>query len=435
MNQVGEEFTGNVSAIAFGGQGIVRLNGFVIFVPFSAPGDKVRGVITSRKKQFATGKIIELLESSPLRTTPLCPYYGTCGGCQLQHLSPEAQLDYKKNAIEEAFQRIAKLTDIPISPAVASPHPWAYRRHIKLHLQVIQGQFQAGYIGTDNQTLLPIQQCPIFLPAKNPIFGKIQTLLKKLHAVDGNYGQVTIIKQPHEKVLVAFAFNRMPGNIQQVMENALEKIPEWTGLIARSDKQMFEWGTAMAMTDLEGLHFHFSPFAFMQNHPEQSLRIYQSILDLAKKSEPKEILDLYCGIGISTLLLARHGFQTAGVESNPTAIALARNNAKLNNISTAAFIQADVGKILNQLTKNRKCELVIVNPPRAGLDDRTMRSLIAAAPREIIYISCMPSTLARDLHHLCQNNYKIHSIQPYDMFPQTAHVETVVHCSTHGVVV
>lgn len=425
MSNVGDEFTGTVSSLAFGGQGIVRSSGLVIFVPFSAPGDIIEGKITAKKKQFAVGAITNLITPSRERTTPLCPYFGTCGGCQLQHLAQNAQLIYKKEAVEDALQRIGNLPNAIVNDPIPSPTPWAYRRHIKLHLRPFNGHYQIGYFAIDNTTLMPVKQCPIFT-VTDPILQQVQDTFSTLLG-DGGQGEATIVKLNENRYLIAVFFDKIPSNAIEVMDKAIQTNKSWSGISIRTPSKTLQWGENEAIAQIDGLSFKFAPDAFIQNHPEQSLNIYHAMINLAKKNQPKRVLDLYCGIGISSILMAREGFSVTGVESNPKAIGLAQENALLNKIALTTFIQADVKKILAKLLKREKPDLVIVNPPRGGLDPSVIRSLIACCPKEIIYISCMPSTLARDLRELCKESYLIKEIQPYDMFPQTAHVETLVH--------
>lgn len=431
MFEVGEEFTGEVASLAFGGQGIIRSKGFVIFVPFSAPGDFLRGCITVRKKRFAVGKILEIIQPGATRTTPLCPYFGTCGGCQLQHLNIGSQLDYKKNAVTDALKRIGNISASPVCDVIPSPDPWAYRRHVRLHLRVHHGHFKAGYICVDNHTLLSVRQCPIFSPQSDPIFEQVQTVLGQLHSsVEENKGELTLIKKEEGGHLLAFSFDQIPSNVKEIMEDAVKEYANWAGVLVRYPEGTLSWGETKAKIKIDELQFLFSPYAFIQNHPAQSQNIYREITTIAQRTKPSRILDLYCGIGISTILLARQDFLITGVESNPIAIQLARENAQLNRVSHVRFKQADVGAVLGQLLKNEKPELVIINPPRAGLEKNVINHLLAGAPKEIVYISCMPSTLSRDLEFLCKEKYAIQKIQPYDMFPQTAHVETLVHLSS-----
>lgn len=419
--------SGEISTLAFGGEGILRVDGLVIFVPFTAPGDHITCRITSKKKSFARAELIEIIKPSLQRIKPRCPYFGTCGGCQLQHIHYQEQIKLKREWIVDALQRIGKLTVNPIT-IVPSTLQWEYRRHITLTLSPLQTGYEAGYYTIDNQTILPVNCCSIFIPEEDPVIADLQTVLKNLQSSSDNPGKASIIKQESKKYLLQLHFKKLPVNCKQVCEEALVN-PIWQGIAVNSSQQSLIFGDLHAQFKIEQMNFEFSPRVFIQNHPEQSLNIYRKICQIASMIRTEKILDLYCGIGISTILLARQSPLVIGVESNREAIQLAEKNAKKNQISNVSFLTADVAHVLGTLLQKHHPDLVIVNPPRIGLDDNVRLQLKNQAPSHIIYISCNPATLARDLKELCSKNYKIKSCEAFDMFPQTSHVETVAHLS------
>lgn len=425
-----EIFTGEVTSLAFGGQGIIRQEGFVVFVPFTAIGDRITYRIINKKKSYANGELLSVLQKSAERTTPLCPYFEKCGGCQLQHLTYQAQLEHKKQCVEDALKRIGHLKNAPVSSLIASQQQYAYRRHINLTLRPKNDFFEAGYIASDHRSLLEVEVCPIFtaqtaLNSPN-IIKEIQAVSKKLKSQPGNEGKVSILKQENGQFLLHFHFKHLPPNASKVLEAALTDYPDWAGVALGSPHKTLSFGNATTTLNIEGLRFTISPHAFIQNHPEQSLNIYHEILKIAAELNAKNVLDLYCGIGISSLLLAKQGCEVLGIESNSDAIKLARANANQNKISNVNFLCADVQDVLAATSKKFKPELVIVNPPREGLYPKVVQELLDMRAKAIVYISCMPSTLARDLGLLCQEHYQIQACQPFDMFPQTGHVETLV---------
>lgn len=421
-----EEFKVTVEGIAFGGKGIARQDGFVLFVPYTAPGDVIKCRITQKKKTFANAELLEILSESPLRAIPRCPYFGTCGGCQLQHLSYQSQLDYKQQTVSDALKRIGHL-QVKVQPTVSSNQKWEYRRHVTLTLRSFQNRIVIGYISNDNASLLEVKKCPIFIPLEDPLIQLISEALYNFYPAPFHEGKLTIFKSEKEQYLLYF---QLPTNIEDhsFFTHLLADVKPLSGIVVKAANNYFSFGETQLQCSLEGMIFSFMPGAFIQNHPEQSQNIYKNVITLAQKSQPKRVLDLYCGIGISSLLLAKEGFSLCGVEENPLAIELAHQNAITNKIDNVQFIQADVQQILKDCLK-KYFELVIVNPPRVGLDPRVIKTLLQHPPKEIIYISCMPSTLARDLSLLCDRIYEIKYCQPFDMFPQTAHVETLVHLS------
>ncbi len=409
------EVIGDVNSLAFGGKGVVRSEGLVIFVPFTAPGERVRLRVVKKHKRFADGELIDVLESSPERISASCPYYGRCGGCQLQHVSYAEQLRQKHNFVSDALQRIGKIRLENPVPIVSADPIWGYRRHIHLSLDASTGPYRAGYICIDGTTHLPINQCPIFLPAKLDLLDGIVDLIP----VEGD-ARLGIYKND-DRFIVAYEFSQQfPPNLEEIVQKQLEQYPQIQGVTARCSSKTRTWGDPVGTFLLDGLQVTFSPLAFVQNHPQQSAAIYKKMVELSGKS----VLDLYCGIGSLSLLLARNGVKVAGIENSADAIRLAIINATQNNLK-ATFICDDVSKKIRELLQ-QQWDTVIVNPPRTGLDPVTLRSLLQARPQQILYLSCMPATLARDLAAAQQAGYRINFIQAYDMFPQTTHVETLV---------
>lgn len=421
-----EQITGQIQGFAFGGDGILKQNGKVVFVPFAAPGDHLTCRITHSKKNYAFGEIVQIESSSPDRITPRCPYFGTCGGCQLQHVDEATQLAYKQQAVIDALQRIGGFTALPPIQAVPAQENWAYRRHITLQLKPLGDEFVAGYIATDNSSLLPVTQCPIFCSPKDPVIAELHAFLKHLKATPSNSGKATLIKESPGKYLLVLHLKHPPSQLEESLHRALQDAPCFVGVIASTPRGIITLGQTEIQIEVQGLHFQISPLAFLQNHPEQSLRIYQEI---EKKIEKGPVLDLYCGIGITSLLLARKGFPVIGVEFNREAVRIAQQNACKYDLLKAQFIQADVADVVDRLLKEKRPSWVVINPPREGLDKRVTNALQSHTPQKILYLSCMPSTLARDLKDLSRAGYQITACQPFDMFPQTGHVETLVELS------
>lgn len=418
---------GEVSALAFGGQGIVRHGKMVVFIPFTAIGDLVRFRIIRRKKNFAIGELTEIVQQGLQRTSPPCPYFGTCGGCQLQHLQYEAQLEYKRQAIEDAIKRQAKLTEVIVPPVVPASQQWAYRRRISMSLIPHQEHFKAGYKAVDNTSLINVHQCPIFCSPADPIINILQEIAQSLFSTHDNQSKATILKQDDGKYMIHFHFRVMPSNAAEILSAASKQCSCISGIVATAPNRNMQFGCLEAKVEIAGLTFAFSPRAFMQSHPEQSLNIYHSLCRhaLSLTSGRGNVLDLYCGIGISSLLLAHLGLNVTGVETSKEAVHLAKNNAQSNGIANVDFILEDVEKVLKKLLQKTSPGIVIVNPPREGLHPNVVQALLKSPPPSILYVSCMPPTLARDLKLLCAKQYKLEQIEGFDMFPQTAHVETL----------
>lgn len=400
--------SGEIEHLAFGGNGVLRSNGLVLFVPFSAPQDQLEVQVKKQKKNFAIAEIVTILKQGPSRIKPNCPYFSKCGGCQLQHLNYEEQLKAKQRFVEEAIQRQAKIPT-HVKKIIPSPHQWGYRKHIRLNLQLVKDGFEAGYIGNG---FIPIKECLLFEDKTSNFFTKLKELLLQLSNKGIQEGSLRIFKIPNGYLLSFSFFPYLPLNRTEVFN----RFP--FPVIMQSPRQKEEFGTVKCYFKMLNLELFYSPFSFLQNNLAQSENLYKTILSLTSETD---ILDLYCGIGITSLLFAEKGAKVIGIESNKTAIDLARKNAKNNHLLNIQFI---AGEIENLALPYASC--ILVNPPRTGLSKIVLQKIIDLNPKEIIYISCMPSTLARDLVGFTSAGYTLSFAQPFDMFPQTTHVETIV---------
>lgn len=417
---------GEIETIAFGGEGILRYRGFVVFVPFTAVGDRIVCQIKEIKSSFAKGNLVHVLHASSYRTQPQCPYFGICGGCQLQHLNDQAQLKYKENAVSDALKRIGHLSVPSIQVAPASLK-WAYRRHITLHLRPKDKGFEAGYIAQDNTSLVVVQTCPIFNELHHPILQQVQQLVHHISNPNQQEGRLTILKNHRDQFILSFLFDHALPIDLKIFQTTLQQTPSLAGILIQTSKEQIRLGDPYCEQKIENLTFRFSPQAFIQNHAEQSANIYRKICQLSAQVSQRHILDLYCGFGMTTLLLAQQGYQMTGMEYNHEAIQFAQENAAANHIKNAHFMQGDVEKLLPRWLKMHQASLILTNPPRQGMSKGVVQALLKAQAEHLIYVSCMPSTLARDLSLLCAKDYQIQECHAYDMFPQTAHVETLVY--------
>lgn len=422
----GAEVTGTISKIAFGGQGILRTDdNFVIFVPYTAPQDTIVCRLKKVKKSYAEGDAVKILAKSPFRTVPKCPYFGRCGGCQLQHISYPEQLEAKKEAIHDALRKFAGCkAEYPIT-IHASEKQWHYRRHIHLTLKAEPKGYSAGYIADDHHTFLPIELCPIFVSMDNPIIAEVQKAAASL-ASNGENAKVMIVKQP-QGFLLHFHFRDWSESNFKLLEAAKKEHPHWEAVIVSSKTKTSSIGSELLTAQLGHLTMAYSSSSFMQNHPDESMKIYEMIAAIAEKAKPRHALDLYCGIGISTLFLAGHAASLLGIEDNAKAVELAQRNARDNGIHNVSFTKGKVERQLEGAFAKQSWDFVLLNPPRIGVEKKVIQILLANLPKNIIFVSCMPSTLGRDLKYFLENGYEIQQCQAFDMFPQTAHVETLVH--------
>lgn len=406
--------TGTIEALAFGGSGILRDDRHVIFVPFTAPGDRITARILKQKKRHAEGELVTLLEPSHERVTPKCVHFGVCGGCQFQHLNSTAQLAAKRRFIQDALRSIPGI-DVP--PIATPSLLWAYRQHIRLRLHRTEpnAPLKLGYM--NHAEHLPISHCPIFNADDDPLFQQLNAFLQTPAWDSVSTGHLRILKQ-QKRYLLVVQIEHFPPDLIQACPKALSE--EIAGIILATPSPIH-----FGQTECYWDSIQFSPFGFIQNHPEESLRLYQFILDQIP-SNTQSVLDLYCGVGITTLMLGKRGIRTIGVESHPETIEWAKKNAAAHQVDTVSFHVGTAEKLGTKLLRNNSYDWVLVNPPRIGIAPSVIAALIQSAPQGIIYVSCMPPTLARDLKPLLEGGYRIQKIQGFDLFPQTTHVETVV---------
>lgn len=422
-----EKFVSKVESIAQGGMGVLRHNGQVVFVPYVLPDEQVEAQIISKKKSFAKGRLLKVERASPNRISAKCEHFSDCGGCQFQHINYNFQVETKKKLVMDALSRIAKLKELPRIDINAASNIWGYRRHIRLKLWPNDQGFRIGFMG-QNQ-FLPINRCHIFShKSKDILLPKLNDLVSKFDQSIIKEARVTILKDGPSSVLFFEFEPRMPKNALSLIRSSLNKLDFFKGAIVADAHNYQVLGQADVEIKVLGQSFFCRPDAFVQNNPEQSEKIYldltNDILNLPEKNCP--IIDLYSGIGISSILLAQRGFSVTGVEISPKAVALAEQNAIKNEVRVAwKAIPAEVA--INGILDSN--QIVIMNPPRTGAKLEVLDALLKAKPAHIFYISCMPPTLARDLKILTDGGYQMVSCKAYDMFPHTTHVETLVHLS------
>lgn len=413
---IGYKIRGTVDALAFGGEGILRHNGMVVFVPFVAAGDDVEVEIVDVKKSFARGRVLNYLKLGPHRTTPPCKHFGVCGGCQLQHLGYQTQLDVKQTWVKDALKKIAGLGDVEVSPTWGAEAQWHYRRVVKLRFG---SDLKLAYVNAESNGQVRVAQCPIFT-ADDALWTHLNAFLRELCGpANVDSGFCSVHRSDNENY-VAFVEVRTQSKVERSV-----KLPAGIkGCIVRTGRETFNIGDVCLGFEQHGLIFQYTPLSFVQNHAEQSAKIGERVVSAVLSSGARRVFDLYCGFGVTAIALAKKGVRVVGVENNSESIRLARVNAKTNAVS-AEWVCDDVAKVIGPLLGKHKPDAIVVNPPRTGLAPKVTSALLESHASTIIYVSCMPQTLARDLKVLCAK-YRITECQPYDMFPQTTHVESVV---------
>jgi len=392
--------------MAYGGEAVGRYEGKAIFVPYSIPGESVRVEIVHDKGRFAHARLLEVLSASPQRVQPSCPYFGTCGGCQWQHIAYGAQLEYKRSIVRMQLQRIAGLPDAPVRPMLGMADPWHYRNHIQFSAS---HDGQLGFMATGSHQVVPIEHCLLMHPLLEELFDSLDIELPGLRRLSLRAG----INTGDQMVILEMDSDRPPD-----LEVAL---PVSCVLLLSNGTPVTLVGSPYVYERVAGRVYRLSASSFFQVNTYQTEVLISLVSTYLSPGPDSVILDAYCGIGTFALSLAARAKQVIGIESNVAAIADARANmADMDNV---AFIHGLVEEITPTL--DITAPLVVVDPPRTGLDKKALSALINLTPVRIVYVSCDPATLARDIKGLFANGYRLCEVQPIDMFPQSYHIECV----------
>lgn len=437
--------TGTCTDYNHEGQGVVRHQDLVLFIPDLLIGEAAEILITIKRQNYYEGRVLKRLNDSPQRVKPPCPYYETCGGCQVQHMAYAEQLKMKKMRVAEVLRRVGgyngKTEDvIPMS------HPWHYRHKIQLPFGLDEdGNIIAGLYQVNSHHIVNIDECLIENGIAKKILKTIRQLMIDLsiqpfdvRSQQGILRYVLIRKAYHSAqtmVVLITSVMEFPGRemlVKRLYESHPDIVtivqninPERTNVVL-GEKERILGGPGYYEDDIQGIKFRISSKSFFQVNPEQTEKLYSKALELAKIQPTDLVLDAYSGVGTMTLLASKFAKHVTGVEIVEAATQNAIENAKLNHIKNVSFITADAGEYLEErMRKGKTYDVLLVDPPRQGLNPKFTHALLKTKPKKLIYVSCEPSTLARDLK-LLQTEYDVVTVQPVDMFSQTYHVETVV---------
>jgi 23S rRNA (uracil1939-C5)-methyltransferase len=404
-----------VERLTFGPDALAHRDGQVVFVPLAAPGDDVRARITKRERGYLRAELLDVVRSGPDRVAPPCPAFGRCGGCQWQHIALPAQRRAKEAIVAEQLARLGGLRDVDVRPILAAPDGFAHRARVTL---VAEGR-RLGYQRARSHVLEEITGCPIARPVVEQHFDAARRLAERLRTAPT---RVTIAEAPGGVVLVAaLAAAPVPPDVAAA-ETLLSEHASVRGAVLGHGTDRAIVGDPTVRVELEpGLAIEAPADVFAQVNPAANRLLVETVLRLGGFSAGTTVLDLYCGAGNFALPLARRGVHVHGVERDALAVEAARANAARLGLN-ARFTAASVA---DALARDRgRVDGVVLDPPRAGAAD-AIDALVALAPRRIVYVSCDPATLARDLARLARHGHAVRVVQPVDVFPQTFHVETV----------
>jgi 23S rRNA (uracil1939-C5)-methyltransferase len=438
-----------IKRLSLGGEGIGHADGKVVFVPYAAPGDTLSVEITESHKRYARARVLDILKPSPERTTAPCPYYYRCGGCTWQHLTYPAQLEAKRVLVQETLERLGGLPGITVKPVLGMKDPWRYRNKVQQPVGWNGKHLISGFYAEGSHEIVPIEDCLVQPELSVKIVNRAKTLLEQfgLRAYDDGRGtgwiRHLLIRSSQEgrAMLVFVTRSREFPQESKIIPVLMREFPELVGIHQNVNPAPTnvilgrEWRRIYGQDYLEErlgpLKFRLSPSAFFQVNSLQAQVLYDVAKAMAGSGE--RLLDLYTGVGTIALWLSDRFTYVGGVEENPAAIRDAETNASLNNIRNVQFVAQSTESFLGAIAREpRRSVTVVMDPPRAGCAPMVLQSLLALRPQTLVYVSCDPGTLARDLAILTKGGYHVQDAQPVDLFPHTPHIETAVKLTRDG---
>jgi 23S rRNA (uracil1939-C5)-methyltransferase len=426
--EAAQELAISVEKMVYGGEGLARTEQGVLLVPLVMPGERVRAVLEGRSKGVRRGRLAEVMEASPDRVAPDCPYFTHCGGCHYQHIRYERQVELKRDVLLECFERIGKLKlALPIE--IHSAEPWNYRNRARLRIEKDSSRFEIGYFERLSHKLCAIEKCPISSPAINEIIGRLAKGDGSQLFPEGA-AEMELFASDGDRSLLATVFSAQPApkGFGDALREAFPKLESVCWRQERSAvtsgkplERPYYWGSGAIAYHVGDYHFRVGHESFFQTNRF----LIQELVEVAIGDlTGKRALDLYAGVGLFSLALTRRFEKVAAVEENPAAaknlesnLGVVGNRARCYHLTAERFLK----------TATPDWDAIVVDPPRHGLTNPALDDLGRLRVRRLVYVSCDPTTLARDIAALCRSAYRMRSVHLVDQFPQTYHVETVVH--------
>ncbi|MEZ2657925.1 23S rRNA (uracil(1939)-C(5))-methyltransferase RlmD [Aneurinibacillus aneurinilyticus] len=425
------------------GNGVGRYEGYTLFVPGALPGERIVAKTTKLKKQFGYARLIEIVDAAANRTEPLCPVYRRCGGCTLQHMDYEGQLAFKRKLVEDNLRRIGKIEGVPVHPTLGMKEPWRYRNKAQVPIGEEEGGLIGGFYAQRSHEIIDMEACLIQHEKSDEVVARVKEIAGKygirayneetqhgllrhvVTKVGFATGQVMIVlvtngdKLPHKEALTQELAQAIPG-VASIVQNINTKKTN----VIFGDTTRVLWGEEYIYDTIGEVKFAISARSFYQVNPVQTERLYGKALEYAALMGDENVIDAYCGIGTISLFLAQKAKRVFGVEIVPDAIEDAKRNARLNSMDNVTFAVGEAETIIPQwYEEGSNADVIVVDPPRKGCDKRLLDTITAMKPERVVYVSCNPATLARDLRILEDGGYRTIEVQPVDMFPHTNHVE------------
>ena len=429
------------------GEGIGKADGFTVFVKDAVIGDTVRAKIMKAKKNYGYGRLEEIITPSPDRVEPKCQFARQCGGCQLQALSYEKQLEFKTSKVRGHLERIGGFTDIPMEKILGMDQPFHYRNKAQFPVgKSKDGRIITGFYAGRTHSIIENRDCALGVTRNKEVLDRVIAHMEKFHIqpYDENTGKGLV-----RHVLIRYGFftdemmvcliingEKLPG--EEALVKSLRQIPETVSVMVNVNKKRNNvilgekvrllWGQPYITDKIGEISYQISPLSFFQVNPYQTGRLYGKALEYAQLSGNETVWDLYCGIGTISLFLAQKAKMVRGVEIIPAAIENAKENARLNGFDNTEFFVGKAEEVLPEqfARTGERADVIVVDPPRKGCDETLLSTIIEMQPDRVVYVSCDSATLARDLKYLCERGYELKKVCPVDMFPNTVSVETVV---------
>jgi 23S rRNA (uracil1939-C5)-methyltransferase len=464
----GEILSLTIDDLAFGGEGVGRADGYVVFVPGGLPGDRLRVRLVQVRSRFGRGVIDAIEQPSPQRVEAPCPYFGRCGGCRLQHLAYPAQLAFKAKQVVDALARLGGLPDVEVRPIIGAEETFGYRNKMEFTVArsatapLVQGEVppkasRANLIVGLHETerydsVLDIERCLLQSDRMNALLGEARAFFVERG--------LTVYEQDSGEGLLRFLMLREGKHTGELMTNVVTSAPAVSELAPLAQRlQARDTGTTSVVMNVNpkkasvavgveehllggrdhirervaGLTFQVSANSFFQTNTRQAERLFELVVDSAELTGRETVYDLYSGTGAISLLLARRARWVYGIEVAQAAVDDAGVNAAANAITNCTFVCGEVRFVLPSLiAKGVTAEVVVADPPRAGFHPKALHALATLGARRIVYVSCNPTTLARDLGELVRGGYRLEWVQPVDMFPHTPHIEAVARLERAG---
>ena len=432
--------------IGQGGVGIGKFEGFTVFVDGGLVKDKIKVKITKSKKNYAVGDIVEIIEPSPYRVERKCSKeLKDCGGCQIQELDYQEQLNIKTNEVKQVISRIGKLEDVVVHPALGMEEPFRYRNKAQFPIQKVDGSPVIGFYKKKSHDIIPTDQCIIQHDVNDKIIKIIKTYIRayKVSVYDEKTHTgvlrhlVTKVGFTSKEVMVVLVANgRKLPYLNELASVLKENIPGFKTLVVNVNREKTNvilgnenrviYGDGKINDNIGDLVFEISPLSFFQVNPVQTEVLYNKALEYAALGENDTVFDIYCGIGTISLFLAQRAKKVYGIEIVEEAIKDAKRNAEINNLDNVEFYVGKAEDVVPKMYKQgKRANVVVVDPPRKGCDEKVLDTIVSMQPDRVVYVSCNPSTLARDLAYLNEKGYKSLEVQPVDMFPHSVHIENV----------